>query len=61
MLIFHEGLPGSGKSYEALVSHIIPRLKDGRTVDAYIEGLNFEKIAELAEITLEHCSPRTRG
>jgi len=60
MLIFHEGLPGSGKSYEALVSHIIPRLKDGRTVDAYIEGLNFEKIAELAEITLEECQEQLK-
>ncbi|MCZ4263012.1 hypothetical protein O4G76_19480 [Limimaricola sp. G21655-S1] len=60
MLIFHEGLPGSGKSYEALVSHIIPRLKEGRTVDAYIEGLNFEKIAELAEITLEECQEQLK-
>lgn len=60
MLIFHEGLPGSGKSYEALVSHIIPRLKEGRTVDAYIEGLNFEKIAELAEITLEECQDQLK-
>ena len=60
MLIFHEGLPGSGKSYEALVSHIIPRLKDGRTVDAYIEGLNYEKIAELCEITIEECQERLK-
>ena len=60
MLIFHEGLPGSGKSYEALVSHIIPRIRDGRTVDAYIEGLNFEKIAELCEITLEECQERLK-
>lgn len=60
MLIFHEGLPGSGKSYEALVSHIIPRLKDGRTVDAYIEGLNYEKIAELSEITLEQCQEQLK-
>lgn len=60
MLIFHEGLPGSGKSYEALVSHIIPRLKEGRTVDAYIEGLNFVKIAELAEITLEECQDQLK-
>lgn len=60
MLIFHEGLPGSGKSYEALVSHIIPRLKDGRNVDAYIEGLNYEKIAELAEITPEECKEQLR-
>ncbi|WP_421314526.1 zonular occludens toxin family protein [Aeromonas veronii] len=60
MLIFHEGLPGSGKSYEAMVFHIIPRLKDGRTVDAYIEGLDFEKIASLAEITLEQCQEQLK-
>ena len=60
MLIFHEGLPGSGKSYEALVAHIIPRLRDGRTVDAYIEGLNYEKIAELCEITIEECQERLK-
>ncbi|MFB3945605.1 zonular occludens toxin family protein [Aeromonas veronii bv. sobria] len=60
MLIFHEGLPGSGKSYETVLSHIVPRLKEGRTVDAYIEGLNFEKLAELAEITLEQCQEQLR-
>ena len=55
MIIYHEGLPRSGKSYEAMVEHIIPTLKSGRKVFAYIAGLNFEKIAELAEITLERC------
>tara|TARA_R110001592_G_scaffold305032_1_gene577607 strand:- start:2015 stop:3136 length:1122 start_codon:yes stop_codon:yes gene_type:complete len=55
MLIFHEGLPGSGKSYETLVQHIIPSLKKGRKVYARINGLNFEKIASLAEITEEEC------
>ena len=47
MLIFHEGLPGSGKSYEALISHIIPSIQKGRKVFARINGLNYEKIAEL--------------
>lgn len=47
MLIFHEGLPGSGKSYEALISHIIPSIEKGRKVFARINGLNYEKIAEL--------------
>lgn len=51
MLIFHEGLPGSGKSYEALISHIIPSIKKGRKVYARINGLNYEKIAELTEKT----------
>lgn len=53
MLIFHEGLPGSGKSYEALISHIIPSIKKGRKVFARINGLNYEKIAELTELTVE--------
>lgn len=53
MLIFHEGLPGSGKSYEALISHIIPSIQKGRKVFARINGLNYEKIAELTERTPE--------
>lgn len=55
MLIFHEGLPGSGKSYESLVQHIIPSLKNGRKVFARINGLNHEKIAELCEIDIDTC------
>tara|TARA_X000001036_G_C20608936_1_gene778192 strand:+ start:320 stop:1429 length:1110 start_codon:yes stop_codon:yes gene_type:complete len=49
MLIFHEGLPGSGKSYEALITHIIPSIQKGRKVFARINGLNYEKIAEITE------------
>lgn len=45
---FHEGLPGAGKSYEAVVFHIIPAIKERRTVVSNIRGLNIEKIAELA-------------
>ena len=52
-IIFHEGLPRSGKSYEAMVSQIIPALKKGREVVAYIEGLNHERIAEAAELPVE--------
>ncbi|MBQ0725493.1 MAG: hypothetical protein KBT51_08880 [Cycloclasticus sp.] len=55
MIIFHEGLPRSGKSYECLVKQIIPALKKGRKVFAYVEGLNHQKIAELCDITLEQC------
>ncbi len=55
MLIFHGGLPRSGKSYEAVVEHLIPALKKGRKVYARIDGLNFEKIASLAEISVERC------
>ena len=53
MIIFHEGLPRSGKSYEAMVFHIVPALKAGRPVQAYIEGLDFEKIASVCELPLE--------
>lgn len=53
MLIFHEGLPRCGKSYEAMKKHIIPALKKGREVWAYIEGLNYEKIAEVAGLPIE--------
>lgn len=53
MLIFHEGLPGSGKSYAAMADHIIPALQKGRAVYAYIEGLNHEKIAEAAGLNID--------
>lgn len=46
MITFNEGVPGSGKSYDAVVSHILPALKEGRTVVARINGLNRAKIAE---------------
>lgn len=55
MIIFHEGLPGSGKSYEATVEQILPALKKRRKVFARINGLNHEKFAELSELTLEEC------
>lgn len=45
MIIFHEGLPGSGKSYEALVKHIIPSLEKGRKVYARLNGFNYEKVS----------------
>ena len=47
MIIVHEGLPGSGKSYESVVHHILPTLKSGRVVCAFVEGLDVNKIAEL--------------
>jgi len=54
-IFFHEGQPRSGKSYEAAAHVILPALKKGRAVKAYIEGLNHEKFAELAEIPVERC------
>lgn len=53
MIVFLQGLPGSGKSYEAVVTQIIPALKNGRQVDAYIEGLDFARIAEAAELPVD--------
>jgi len=53
MIIFHEGLPGSGKSYEALVKHIIPSLKKGRKVYARLNGFNHEKVSELTGKTVD--------
>lgn len=53
MIIFHEGLPGSGKSYEALVKHIIPSLQKGRKVYARLNGFNYEKVSELTGKTVE--------
>lgn len=44
---FHEGLSGAGKSYEAVVYHIIPALKERRSVVTNIRGMNAEKLAEL--------------
>lgn len=53
MIIFHEGLPGSGKSYEATVSQIIPALLKGRKVFAYIEGINHEQFALICDKSID--------
>lgn len=53
MIVWHGGLPGAGKSFEAVVERLIPELKKGRNVKAYIEGLNFERIAECAELPVD--------
>lgn len=50
---FHEGLSGAGKSYEAVVQHILPKLKEGRKVFTNIRGMNHEKIAEILEKPIE--------
>lgn len=50
---YHEGLPGAGKSYEAVVFHIIPAIKERRTIVSNIRGLNVEKIAELSSQPVE--------
>lgn len=45
MLIFNEGVPGSGKSYDAVKTHVLTALAEGRAVHARINGLNFDAIA----------------
>lgn len=53
MFIFHEGLPRSGKSYEAMVERIIPALQKGRKVFARLNGMNYEKIAEASGLPID--------
>lgn len=49
MILFNEGLPRSGKSYEAVSVDIARALKNGREVVAYIEGIGTpESIAKLS-------------
>jgi len=55
MITFYEGMPRSGKSFTAVRDEIIPALKKGRKVIAYIEGLDHIKISAVAEIELETC------
>lgn len=50
---FHEGLPRSGKSYEAMVKHALPAIQNGRHVVTNIKGVNCEKIAEVLNIPVE--------
>lgn len=45
MIVFHEGLPGAGKSYEAVLSFIVPALKEGKHVYTNIRGVDADAIA----------------
>lgn len=60
MIIFHEGLPRSGKSYEACVKQIIPALLKRRQVFAYIEGIDHQKFAEVTGIPVEEMTGKTQ-
>lgn len=53
MFIFHEGLPRSGKSYEAMVERIVPALQKGRKVFARLNGMDYDKIAVAAGLPVE--------
>jgi len=55
MLLFHEGLPRSGKSFEAVAVQIAKALRAKRGVTAYVEGLDHAKIAPLVGCTLDEC------
>lgn len=45
MLVFNEGVPRSGKSYDAVKSHLLPALKNHRRVYARLNGLRHDRIA----------------
>lgn len=45
MIVFNEGIPGAGKSYDSVVNHILPALARGRHVFARLNGLKFDGIA----------------
>lgn len=52
-VFFNEGLPGSGKSYEAMVRFVAKALEEGRPVDAYIKGLDHDKIAAAVGLSVD--------
>lgn len=56
MIVFNEGTPGSGKSYDAMLSHILPALAAGRHVYARINGLDYARIAEHLKLPPERVS-----
>lgn len=58
MIVFHEGMPGSGKSYAAMRDHIIPALQKGRKVFARMNGLNRDKIAEVSAVSRDDLDER---
>lgn len=43
-IFFLEGLPGAGKSYEAIFRHLLPALTNGRAVVTNIPGIDSDKI-----------------
>lgn len=51
-IVFHEGLPGAGKSYEACKAHMLPALMRHRQVVTNISGINHQKFSELLGMPL---------
>lgn len=60
MIIFHEGLPRTGKSYEAVVKHVLPALQQGRSVYARMDGFDdptcIERIAQVIGKSIDEVS-----
>ncbi|MDF0607091.1 zonular occludens toxin domain-containing protein [Neisseriaceae bacterium TC5R-5] len=50
MIIFHEGLPRAGKTYEAMLFQALPALEAGRPVVTNIKGIDHAKIAEVTKL-----------
>ncbi len=58
MLVFNEGVPRAGKSYDAVKNHILPAIKKGRRVFARLNGLRHDRIAKhlgIEEKDVQHC------
>lgn len=53
MLTGLEGLPRSGKSYNAMREHIIPAIQAGRVVLTNILGVNLDAVAQVAEVPVD--------
>lgn len=60
MYVFNEGVPRSGKSYDAVLTHLLAALSVGRKVYARINGLNFEAIAVYLGVSVEYVSSLLR-
>lgn len=54
MLVFNEGVPRSGKSYDAVLSHLLPSLKQHRRVYARLNGLSHDRIAAYLQMDVSH-------
>jgi zona occludens toxin len=58
VLFAHEGLPRSGKSYEAVVKHVLPAIKAGRSVVAAVDGLDAVRVAQIVGVPLDEVNAR---
>lgn len=54
-ILFLEGMPRSGKSFTCVSRYIAEALRNGRPVDAFVDGLDHEKIAPLVGLSVERC------